>query len=413
MVPMRRKILPLAVLIGLALAGCQAPASSSIRPTPQPKIETTANNPVEPTFTPTPLAPTPTATILAEPIELTATVWGQLPQVPILMYHRFDPRPGARSSRFTTSLDEFSQHLQTLYDAGFSLISLSDWLRGEIHLQEGRRPLIISIDDLFFADQISLDENGVPALYSAVGVLWDFAQKNPDFNFHAALFYNLGDKGYANHYQNGVFSLQDGWRQARAEAIAWAVEHDAMPMNHFYKHPYLDQLSPEEIQQQMADNDSALREALARVGREDLNGRLPNILALPYVVLPDTEAGLQALYDYINPEGAPVAAIIAGDYAGGPRLLPAPFAPEYDRWHVSRISASTSSVTAIVERIDQIPTASQCKLGEFRGNPHVLPEVVSAAIREKVHLGTCPPGYYVVGQLAFLVQGKEIIQYAP
>ncbi len=413
MVAMRRKIMILAVLIGLALAGCQAPASDSVRPTLQPVIKTAANNPVEPTLAPTLPAPTSTAMVLSEPIQLTATVWEQVPQVPILMYHRFDPRPGARSSRFTTSLDEFRQHLQTLYDAGFSLISLSDWLRGEIHLQEGRRPLIISIDDLFFADQISLDENGQPAPYSGVGVLWDFAQKHPDFNFHAALFYNLGDKGYANHYENGVFSLQDGWRQARAEAIAWAVAHGAMPMNHFYEHPYLDQLSPEEIQQQMADNDSALRKALALAGREDLNSKLPNILALPYVVLPDTDAGLQVLYDYVNPEGAPVAAIIAGDYAGGPRLLPAPFTQDYDRWHVSRISASTRSVAAIVERVDQIPAASHCELGTFRANPHILPEIISAAIQEKLHLGNCPPGYYVIGQLAFYVQEDEVIQYAP
>jgi hypothetical protein len=407
-----RWYLPFLLLIFIfTLVGCYMPSPAIISTTHLPQVETVVNDP--PQEQPTLPVITPTPTVVSEPVWLSATVWEELPQAPILMYHRFDPQPGSYPYRYTTSLTEFDQHLHTLYDAEFSLVSLDDWLRGNIHLQEGRRPLIITIDDLFYADQISLDESGNPAPYSGIGRLWNFSQEHPEFNFDAALFYNLGDKGYLNYYTNGVFTIGEGWREARARAIAWCIENGAMPMNHFYEHPFLNKLSPDEINWQLEENDRALRDALALIGREDLSTALPNILALPYVVWPETEAGKQVLYNYINPEGAPVAAIIEGDYAGGAKFAQAPFSHEFSRWHIPRISASTSAIGIIIDRIDQIPVATSCELGEFWVTPHMLPELISTAILKQTKAGMCPYGYYVVNQWAFYVQEDVIIQYSP
>jgi hypothetical protein len=410
---MQRKLLSLFLTIAAfsLMVSCYMPSGETVPDLHRPWVEATINIPTE--VQPTPSEITPTPTVFSEHVLLIATVWEELPLAPVLMYHRFDPRPGYYSSRYVTNLADFDQQLNALYQAGFSLVSLSDWLRGDIHLQEGRRPLIITIDDLFYGDQIFLDESGSPAPFSGVGRLWAFYQQHPDFNFSAALFYNLGDKGYANHYANGVFTLQDGWREARAQVIAWGIENDAMPLNHFYMHPFLNQLSPPEIQFQMAENDRTLREALALIGREDLSKKLPNILALPYVVWPATEAGKQVLYNYVNPEGAPVAAIVEGDYAGGVKFLQAPFSHDFSRWHVPRISASSSSVAIIVDKIDQIPTAASCELGEFWVTPHMIPEVIAAAILTQTGRGSCPYGYYIVNQWAFFVDQEGIIQYSP
>lgn len=410
---MKRLLVVFAFLLGFALVSCNYPTSPSnpITTLPQVKTEVVYNDTVE--AVPTLPSITPTPMIYSEPVQLTATVWEELPHAPVLMYHRFNTQPGGRSYRYTTSLADFEQHLHALYDAGFSLVSLSDWLRGNIHLQEGRRPLIITIDDLFFADQIFLDGQGDPVPYSGIGLLWQFAQDHPDFNFEVALFYNMGDKGYANHYHNGTFSVREGWREARAEVIVWSIENSAMPMNHFYEHPYLNTLSPPEIHWQMVENDKALREALALVGREDLRKNLPNILALPYVVWPATEEGKQVLFNYVNPEGAPVAAIVLGNNAGGTRYIQAPFSHEFNRWQVPRITVTSLEIKSIINNSEQIPVAVICNLGEFQGNPHILPDVISGAILEKINVGACPYGYYVVNQLAFYVQEDVIIQYSP
>lgn len=408
-----RSHVTISILLGccLLLTGCQAAITT---PYPEPSlntpVQTLAVNLPSPTQTTTP-SPTPTPTKQLVPI--TATVWQSLPQVPVLMYHRFDPQPGAGSYNFTTSLTDFDGHLAALDAAGYSLVPLEAWLRGEMHVPENRRPLILTIDDLYYADQISLDENGQPAFYSAIGRLWQFSQSHPDFGFHAALFYNLGDKAYANDYTNGVFSVLDGWRQDRAEAIAWGVEHGAMPMNHFYNHPFLNTLNPAEIEWELVENDRGLREALAMVEREDLAAKLPNILALPYVVWPDTDAGKQVLYDYLSPEGAPVAAIVEADYASNARLLPAPFTPEFERWHIPRINATWEAIQVVIQMAEQVQPAQVCALGEFSINPHLDPHKLANAILSESNEGTCPDGIYVVGEWAFQLQDHSLIQLSP
>lgn len=408
--PMRYlKHVSLILFIAGILTACHAPVTGEIMAPIQPTL--VWNSLPSPVPSPTSQPPTPTAEPVTEPV--IATVWQQAPQAPVLMYHRFDPLPGASSYSFTTSLTDFEGHLAALYDAGYSLVPLEDWLRGEIHVPPGRRPLIITLDDLFYGDQLALDKNGQPALYSGIGRLWKFHQELPDFGFSAALFFNFGDKAYANDYTNGVLSVQDGWRQNRAEAIAWGIRHGATPMNHFYSHPFLDTLTPTEIQWELAENDRALREALSLVGEEDLSKNLPNILALPYVVWPATDAGKQVLWDYRSPEGAPVSAIVEGDYATNARLFPAAFAEDYDPWHVPRINASWDAIRLITELAIDLPQAQTCDLGSLPLTAHQDPGLLAEAISEKINLQACPEGYYIIGQLTFEARSNSILQLSP
>ncbi len=355
------------------------------------------------------MTPSPTPQI----VNLTASVWAAMPKAPVLMYHRFDAQPGDKSSEYKVSLDEFDDHLAALYHAGFSLVSLEDWLNGTWQVPAGRRPLILTIDDLFYGDQISLDANGDPADYSGIGRLWAFYQFHPEFGFAAALFFNFGDKPYANNHSGGIFSVVDGWRHDRAEAIAWGIEHGAMPMNHFYTHPYLNTLTPEEIQAQLVDNDQALRDALALIGREDLVQDLPNILALPYVIWPETDAGKAVIFDYVSPEGKPVAGIVEGDYAGSAKFLPAIFSPDFDWKHIPRLVTNTTAIEILLNRLDELPKASFCRLGSFALDPELDPAQVSDAIQSSVGAGKCPEGVYRVENLAFQIQDGFITQLTP
>lgn len=405
------KALILIALLGLILTGCQisfAPPGIAATETAQAQIILPPTTTIELTETPT-MTPSPTPQI----VNITASVWATMPKAPVLMYHHFDAQPGDQFSENKISLDEFDDHLNALYDAGFSLVSLEDWLAGTWKVPAGRRPLILSIDDLFFGDQLSLDDNGNPADYSGIGRLWSFSQFHPDFGFAAALFYNFGDKPYENNLSGGTFSVVDGWRRDRARAITWGIEHGAMPMNHFYTHPFLDTLTPEEIQAQLVDNDQALRDALALIGREDLAEVLPNILALPYLIWPETDAGKAVLFDYVSPEGKPVAGIVEGAYAGSAEFLPATFSSEFDWKHIPRLITDTAAIKILLDRLDELPTAEYCRLGSFALNPELDSEEVSEAILSKINSGKCPEGVYQVEDLAFQVRDGIITQFTP
>ena len=347
------------------------------------------------------------------PVRVKATVFQDLPEVPILMYHRFNPNSGARSEQYKVTLTDLDAHIAALYDAGYSLVSLEDWLRGEIILPDGRKPLIITIDDLFYADQISLDPNGDPATYSGIGRIWQFYQEHPDFNFHLALFYNFGDKGFANRYENGAFYIEQGWEMDRAKAIAWGIQNGAVPYNHFYNHPNLKYLSPEEVLWHLEENEAALEEALNLVGESALIENLSNILALPYVVWPETDEGKQVLYNYRSPNGAPVSAILEANDGADVRPLPAPFAETFDPQHVKRLNAVQEAVDAIVVAAEEIPSAQSCDLGELPPEFLSIPSKIKLAILQQIRQGNCTSGYYTVGQFAFFAEKNNVIQLSP
>lgn len=405
----RRRLFLLSLSLISGLVSCQVSFLERLDTRSAPlEIIYFSTSTAKPTSNP---APAPSSTPATS--HLTATVWEEEPQVPILMYHRFNPQAGQNASSFMIHLSEFDDHLIRLYDAGFALVALNDWIQGTIHLPEGKRPLIITIDDLWYADQISLDENGNPATYSGVGRLWQFSQQHPDFGFHAALFYNFGDKAFANKYADGSFYVEDGWRRDRADTIAWCIENGAIPMNHFYNHPFLDELTPAEIRWELEENERALREALSLVSKETLAKGLPNILALPYVVWPATDAGKQVLFDYISPEGSPVTAILEADYAEQAKLFPSPYSSDFDPWHVPRINANWDAINVIIEMSSDLPKASQCDLGTISLEAHLYSNQVMQAILERVEDERCATGLYIVGDLAFRADETHIVQVSP
>ncbi|MBM3152516.1 MAG: hypothetical protein FJZ96_10010, partial [Chloroflexi bacterium] len=108
-----------------------------------------------PTDTPSPtVAIQPTATPLL--VTIAATVWTEEPVVPILNLHQFKPdgiSPSDKSGH-KMQLGDLRASLENLYDAGFSLVSLEDWLSGDLTVPSGRRPLVLTMDDLFYTNQI-------------------------------------------------------------------------------------------------------------------------------------------------------------------------------------------------------------------------------------------------------------------
>jgi len=419
-VPYRSPKIIVLALITVGLGSCSGPAASQSMLTPSPVINPTMT--ALPTRSPAPfltppLKPAstniPSPTIL--PLYLPATVWPKDPQVPVLVYHRFLPDTAPYSTTTKMRLKDFRDHLQRLYDAGYSLIPLEDWLNGNLTLQAGRRPLILTMDDLFFADQIFLNEDGQPSTDSGIGVLWQFSQQHPDFGFSVALFVNLGDKYYANERVDGRFLLGKDWEDSLAKVIVWCIEHNAIPYNHTYNHPRLDLTPADVITWELRENDDTLRSFLARTGRQDLVSKLDNLVALPFSIWPTSEGGKKLLETYISPEGKPVQAIFEADYPYRPKFMAAPYSPAFDRYHLPRMEGLNAAIDLLETKKDLFPPVSTCQVGPLDGAELADTSYLASQVMRMVDPSRCTAGVYAFqGQLFRVSAGNaELLRIGP
>lgn len=393
----------------LTLSGCSTPAVVSPTATVAPPTATSV--PPTPTITPTPTE---------VPFYIDAIVWPGELQIPILIYHRFASDDIQDPATTKTRFSEFRSHLQKLYDNGFSLVSLESWLSGNFVLPAGRKPLIITMDDLWSADQLYIDDDGTPSQYSGIGILWQFSQEHPDFGFSVSGFSNMGDKLFADTFrpwdERYIRNSDDNspiWRDKLSNTMVWALENGVRPFNHLYTHAKLDLTAPTDIQFQLAENDRVTRFFLERVGREDLIPKLGNIIALPYGIWPSTQSGINVLKNYKNPEGLPVAAILEAYNLDAAQLTPSVFSESFDRLKIQRITTSNSMIQFIVDQKDKIPTAVGCQVGPISKNSSSDLDVLSLAISESIQTGRCLEGIYNLNGNVFIAKDGTVVLYVP
>jgi len=403
------------LLVLICTSSCTRPGQAGllIDPTPTPAstqpqktgITATGTQTLTPTATFTPL-PTLTPTPDIPRVAITATVWITDTLVPILTYHQFAPDNADVSTALKMRLSDFRLQMQSLYDNGYALVSLEKWLNGDLVTPPGRRPLVISMDDLYYNNQLSLTSSGEPDPATGIGVLWQFYQEHPDFGFHLTLFASLGEKLYGN-------PDDPHWQDDLANAIAWGIDHDAMPYNHFYTHPLLNLTAPKDITWEAQMNDAYLRKLLERIGREDLVSRLGNMLALPFGEWPTSQAGIKALTSYLDPEGKPVQAILEIDYIVRPKFLLPPYSLKFDRYHVPRIVATQSAIDYLVEHKQTFPQAQVCSLGSLEVSKVADPDFLTKRIAALTQEGKCPYGIYVLQGFIFNVKPTEVTKLFP
>lgn len=407
--------LPLTKILFLSLAlvvtSCQPPVGleqiatitpTSIAPTSLP----TGTSVPSPTAT---FAPSPTQT--PTPLSLDAIVWESDPVIPILNYHRFTPNSRDETSGMVRYLGDLKADLQAYYGSGYTLISLDDLLNGNIRVPEGRRPLILTIDDAYFANQFSLNGQGEVSEFSAVGTIYQFSQEHPDFGFEIAMFANFGDKHFGNHFTGTWWYEAEGWQQALAETIAWGIEHHIYPYNHTFRHPHLDQLAVEFIQPQLAQNDQWLREYLALAGHPEYAALLSNYIALPYGSSPVSERGKEQLTSYLDPEGRPVRAVFEAGYEYTPAFASPAFSDGFDPMHIPRMAGIPSVINLINENATSYPSAESCTLTLPSGSPDV--ESITAAIDQSIASGLCPAGVYILEEGVFIARDGKVLPFSP
>ena len=230
-------------------------------------------------------------------------------RVMILMYHQIDEPEG----EWTRTPANFRRDLTKLYEAGYRLTSLNDFLDNNIKIPAGFSPVIITFDDgtqgqfnyLNDGDTIRIDPD------SAVGILEEFYQAHPDFGL-AATFYVY----YGNPF---------GQPEYRQEKFHYLIEKGFEIGNHSYSHANLGQLSSADVGKELARHIKRTKEYLP-----DYEVRS---LALPYGASPQERMSL-----------------LEGQYQGhtyrndgillvGAEPAPAPNRLEYDPYRLPRIRA--------------------------------------------------------------------------
>lgn len=352
-------------------------------------------------------AKTPVVTTAPVPEYFTdATVFAGDPYVPILIFHQFAADRAPYSTESKVRFSDFQNELSELDEAGFTLISLQNWLRGNLYVPRGRRPLIFTMDDLFFNNQIALLPDGNPDPNTGIGLLWYYSKLHPDFGFSLGLFANLGDKLYAD-------PTYPDWKMKLAKTIVWCIEHDCPPYNHTYTHVLLDKTEAPEIKQELRRNDLFLRELLNLAGRGDLLPEIANFMALPYGVWPWDHKTLTL---YKNPEGLPMEAIFEAEFHAGDldrpvktMFVPPPYSPDFETFEVPRITASLPVIKWLVENKEDVLKAGSCVLGPVqREEALVDPVRLSNLIKDEVTKEICPPGIYFINGYTFRADVSQV-----
>lgn len=115
----------------------------------------------------------------------------------VVIFHKFaetfTPDKGNDGS-FTTTLTSFRKLLENLYNKGYRLINLNDYLNNNISVPRGFIPIVFTFDDGTECEFNLIEDNGQFRVNkkTAVGVMEEFNEAHPDFGLKGTFYVNLG-----------------------------------------------------------------------------------------------------------------------------------------------------------------------------------------------------------------------------
>lgn len=158
----------------------------------------------------------------------------ELGEIPIMMYHGIHNKNNNDTNYTGGNVDKdgyqrtseaFRNDLEFYYQKGYRMIRLDDYIEGEIDVELGKSPIILTFDDGLSNNILvnGLDEKGNLIIDEncAIGILESFKKKYPDFNVTATFFVN-----------GGLFQQQE----YNDKILNWLVEHGYDIGNHTYNH---------------------------------------------------------------------------------------------------------------------------------------------------------------------------------
>jgi peptidoglycan/xylan/chitin deacetylase (PgdA/CDA1 family) len=196
----------------------------------------------------------------------------ELGKVPIMMYHGIVNMKSSDTNYVGGNVDKdgynrtteaFRADLEFYYHSGYRMIRLDDYIEGNIDVEFGKSPIILTFDD-GLSNNIKIngiDEEGNLIIdpNCAVGILESFKEKYNDYNVTATFFINAGLFGQPEYNE---------------KIIKWLVENGYDIGNHTYSHVDFTKV------------DSSRTQVEVGAMYEILNNIIPNsyvnIVALPF-----------------------------------------------------------------------------------------------------------------------------------
>ncbi len=196
----------------------------------------------------------------------------ELGTVPIMMYHGIVDMKSSETEYTGGNVDKdgynrtaeaFREDLEFYYQNGYRMVRLTDYINGNIDVEYGNSPIILTFDDgnennlkvtgLDEDGNIIIDEN------SAVGILESFKEKYPDYNVTATFFVN-----------GGLFNQPE----YNEKILKWLVENGYDVGNHTENHLDIKKSSSEQVNKEIVSVYKQLDEIIPE--------KYVNIIALPF-----------------------------------------------------------------------------------------------------------------------------------
>lgn len=172
----------------------------------------------------------------------------ELGKVPIMMYHGIvdiasdeTEYTGGNVDRdgYHRTVEAFRRDLEFYYQQGYRMISLDDYIDGEIDVELGKSPIILTFDDGNENNFKVLGEKDGKLILDpncAVSVLEEFKKKYPDYGVTATFFVN-----------EGLFQQE----KYNEKILKWLVEHGYDVGNHTMTHPDFTKIGTEQAYEEV------------------------------------------------------------------------------------------------------------------------------------------------------------------
>jgi len=236
-------------------------------------------------------------------------------RVPILMYHRID----LRKSRYSVTPQNFRRHLRALYRAGYSTISLEEYVTGDMSgVPRGRRPIVLTFDDGTQGQLNYIETKRGPKLdpNCAVAIIMRFEAWHPDFRYKAAFFIvprwaPFGQKEYV------------------ADKIHLIMNLGMEIGNHTRNHRYLYTRHEEKVRREIVGFQEGLEKIIGPRAKK------VKFVAYPFGASPRDEH-IKKIFPKVTYKGKSHTFLAAFHAWKGPAPYPM---PEKLRWRIPRIEA--------------------------------------------------------------------------